>query len=115
MYAQGTNSTAMNIQFYLSNIPLPAAAHAAVERKILALKRLSRALNRAQVDISKDRRHQRGEVYRVEVNVTPVTGAVLRGVASAATIVGAANEVIGKLERQLAKKKGRVSPRRKVA
>lgn len=102
----------MTIQFYLSNIPLPAAAHAAVERKLLGLRRLSRALDKAQVDIAKDRHHKRGEVYRVEVNVTPVTGPTVRGVASAATIVGAANEVIEKLARQLAKKKGRGAARR---
>jgi ribosomal subunit interface protein len=105
----------MTIQFYLSNIPLPAAAHAAVERKLLSLRRLSRALDKAQVDISRDRHHQRGEVYRVEVNVTPVTGSSVRGVASATTIVGAANEVIEKLTRQLAKKKEKVEPRRRRA
>ncbi len=103
----------MNIQFYLSNIPLPAAAHAAVERKLLALRRLSRALDKAQVDISKDRHHKRGEVYRLEINVTPVTGPSIRGVASAATIVGAANEVIEKLARQLATKKAKATPRRR--
>lgn len=103
----------MTIQFYLSNIPLPAAAHAAVERKLLGLRRLSRALDKAQVDISRDRHHQRGEVYRVEINVTPVTGPSIRGVASGATIVGAANEVVEKLARQLATKKAKATPRRR--
>lgn len=103
----------MNIQFYLSNIPLPAAAHAAVERKLLGLRRLSRALDKAQVDISRDRHHKQGLVYRLEINVTPVTGPSLRGVASAATIVAAANEVIEKLVRQLTRKKERATPRRR--
>jgi ribosomal subunit interface protein len=101
----------MNIQFYLSNIPLPAAAHAAVERKLNALQRLSRSLERAQVDISKDRHHKSGEVYNVEIKITPVTGPALRGAASAKTITAAANEVLDKLSRQISKKKEKTKGR----
>ena len=95
----------MTIQFYLSNIPLPAVAHAAVERKLLGILKLNRALVKAQVDISKDRHHKQGEVFRVEINITPITGSSVRGVATGQTIIAAAHEVIAKLERQLSKKK----------
>lgn len=100
-------STPMTIQFYTSNLPLPVVAQATVERKLNKLQRLARNLIKAQVDISRDRHHRQGEVYRVEINLTPSTGSILRGVAVASTVLVAADEVMSKIERQLQKKKDR--------
>lgn len=98
----------MTIQFYTANLSLPAAAQASVERKLKKLQRLARNLIKAQVDISRDRHHRQGEVYRIEVNVTPTTGPTLRGVALSSTVLSAADEVMDKIERQLTKKKDRI-------
>lgn len=104
----------MTTQFYLDNVTLPPAAQAAIERKVGRLSKLDRAVVMARVDVSKDRHHRRGQVFRFELNLTPATGAVLRGVATAESINLAAEEAIEKIERQLLRKKSKVQARRRA-
>jgi ribosomal subunit interface protein len=104
----------MTIQFYLDNVTLPAVAQAAIERKINRLCKLDRALAMARVDVSRDRHHRHGQVYRFELNLTPATGAALRGVATAESIGVAGEDAIEKIERQLLRRKSKVQARRRT-
>lgn len=91
----------MKIQFYARNIELTAGLKDTFEKKLSLLKKYKGKVKMldVRVDISRDRHHRKGDVFRVEVNVD-LPKKVLRVEEVGADIISTLDIVAKKLERQ---------------
>ncbi len=96
----------MNIQFYAKNVELTEQIKDYVNDKIGGLSKYDSGIMEANVDISKDTHHQKGCVYRFEVNMKSNRNKnLLRAEANGETIMEAVDLVKDKLHRQIIKTK----------
>ncbi len=96
----------MNIQFYAKNVDLTQQIKDYVNDKIAGLVKYDSGLLEAQVDISKDTHHQKGCIYRFEVNTKSTkTKKIFRAEATGENIMEAIDLVKDKLHRQISKMK----------
>ena len=94
----------MNIQFYAKNVDLTQQIKDYVNDKIGGLTKYDSGLLETQVDISKDTHHQKGCVYRFEVNMKSTKNKKLfRAEATGENIMEAIDLVKDKLHRQIVK------------
>lgn len=96
----------MNIQFYSKNIDLTPDIKDYVNDKIGGLGKYDSGILEARVDISKDAHHQKGCVYRFEVNMKSTHSKnIFRAEANGENLMEAIDFVKDKLHRQITKKK----------
>lgn len=94
----------MNIQFYAKNVELTEQIKDYVNDKIGGLSKYDSGILEAQADISKDTHHQKGCVYRFEVNMKSTNSKNLfRAEANGENIMEAIDLVKDKLNRQITK------------
>ena len=95
------NLKPMHLQFYAKNIELTEQLKEHFQNKLINLKKYKGQLKLLQVrvDISRDRHHKKGGVFRVEINVN-LPDKVLRVEETGADIYSALDVVAKKLERQ---------------
>lgn len=60
----------MNIQFYAKNVDLTEEIKDYINDKIGGLEKYDSGIMECGTDLSKDSHHQKGEIYRFEVNMT---------------------------------------------
>ena len=96
----------MKINFYHKNIEITAGVRQKMEKKINHLEKYSKTLDilNVRVDISRDRHHNKGDVFRVEINVD-IPKHLLRAVEQAHDPLAACDLAMEKLERQARKAK----------
>lgn len=92
----------MNIQFFVKNTELDEAVKSYIQEKIHSAVELIDSIEGVQVDVSKDRHHRKGDVYRVEVNVK-VPKKTLRAEFTSGDIKSAMDLVEDKIEAQVRK------------
>ena len=94
----------MNIQFYAKNVKLTSQIKDYVNEKIGSLSKYDSGILEAQVDISKDTHHQKGCIYRFEVNMKSTHSKnIFRAETNGATLMEAIDFVKDKLHRQITK------------
>jgi len=98
----------MNIQFYAKNVDLTEKIKDYVNEKIGALDRYGLNFSSVRVDISKDSRHQKGEVFRFEANMKILGNKMIRAEASSGDILSSVDIVKDKLEIQITKLKDKI-------
>jgi len=99
----------MNIQFYAKNLELTGQIQDYINEKIGGLDRYEANITECRVDLSKDPRHQKGDVYRFEVNLKlSYDKNLIRTVVKAESIMSAIDLAKDKLQRQVSKIKDRV-------
>lgn len=105
----------MNIQFYAKNIELTVGLKDTFEKKLSLLKKYKGKVKMldVRVDLSRDRHHKKGDVFRVEVNVD-LPGKVLRVEEAGADILSTLDVVAKKLERQARDVKERIVSSKKI-
>ncbi|MDD3284616.1 MAG: ribosome-associated translation inhibitor RaiA [Patescibacteria group bacterium] len=96
----------MNIQFYAKNVELTQNLKDYVDEKIGSLDKYNFGITECKVDISKSSHHQKGDVYRFEVNITSShKKGLIRIVVDSNNIMSAIDEAKDKLGRQITKYK----------
>ena len=105
----------MNIQFYAKNIELTAGLREAFKKKLNHLKKYKGKLRLldVRVDLSRDRHHKKGDVFRVEVNVD-LPDKVLRVAEAGANMLSTLDMVSKKLERQARDEKDIIVSKKKI-
>ncbi|HNZ86358.1 MAG TPA: ribosome-associated translation inhibitor RaiA [bacterium] len=98
----------MNIQFYAKNVDLTERIKDYVQEKIGALDKYGLNFSSVRVDISKDSRHQKGDVFRFEANMTILGNKMIRAEARAGDIMSSVEIVRDKLETQITKIKDKI-------
>lgn len=102
----------MNIQFYAKNIEINDKIKFHITSKLDAgLKNFDRVIG-AQIDISRDAHHRKGDVYRVEVNLH-VPHKIIRGIATATDVFAAMDIAQGKIEKQIRRLRDKIKTERK--
>lgn len=98
----------MKIQYYLKNVELNSGTREKMEKKLAHLGKYQQSLKikLAQIDISRDTHHRKGDVYRVEINVE-IAKKILRAVQPGPDMLMAFDVAAGKVERQARREKGR--------
>ncbi len=99
----------MNVQLLSKDIPLSESMHKYIDEKIAGLEKYCKDIIKAQVDITRDHHHQKGDVMRVEVNMS-VPKKNLRVVIFSHDFRGAVDKIRGRLARQLKEYKRKVNP-----
>ena len=98
----------MNIQFYAKNLELTGQIKDYIDDKIGGLDKYEADITECKVDLSKDTRHQKGKVYRFEVNLkSSYDKKLIRTVVKAENIMSAIDLAKDKLQRQISKIKDR--------
>jgi len=94
----------MNIQFYAKNLELTGQIKDYINEKIGGLDKYEINVTECRVDLSKDVHHQKGNVYRFEVNLKlSYDKKLIRTVAEAENIMSAIDLAKDKLQRQISK------------
>jgi len=102
----------MNIQFYAKNLKLSVEIKNYINEKIGGLDRYEANITECRVDLSKDTHHQKGNVYRFEVNLKlSYDKKLIRTVVKAETVMSAIDLAKDKLQRQITKIKDKVKNR----
>jgi ribosome hibernation promoting factor len=98
----------MNIQFYAKNLELTGQIKDYIDNKIGGLDKYEADITECRVDLSKDTHHQKGKVYRFEVNLkSSYDKKLIRTVVKAENIMSAIDLAKDKLQRQISKIKDR--------
>ncbi|MCD4705001.1 ribosome-associated translation inhibitor RaiA [bacterium] len=94
----------MNIQFYAKNIELSARVKDYIQDKIGGLDKFNLNVTECKTDLSKDVRHQKGDIYRFEVNIKIADHKkLIRSAVESSDIMAAIDQVKDKLQRQISK------------
>jgi len=102
----------MNIQFYAKNLELTGQIKDYINDKIGGLDKYEANITECQIDLSKDAHHQKGKIYRFEVNLKlSYDKKLIRTVIKAENIMSAIDLAKDKLQRQIAKIKDRIKNR----
>ncbi len=102
----------MNIQFYAKNVELSDKIKYHISSKLeTGLKNFDRVVG-AQVDISRDQHHRKGDVYRVEVNLH-IPRRIIRGIATATDVFAAMDIAQERIEKQVSRFRDKVKTERK--
>ena len=102
----------MNIQFYAKNLELTGEIKNYINEKIGGLDKYEANITECRVDLSKDTHHQKGKVYRFEVNLKlSYDKNLIRTVVEAETIMSAIDLAKDKLQRQVTKIKDKIKNR----
>ncbi len=96
----------MKTQYYLKNVELNSATRAAMEKKLGHLGKYQKSLSvkMAQIDISRDTHHRKGDVYRVEINIE-LPKKLLRSVETGPDMLQAFDIAAEKVDRQASRQK----------
>jgi putative sigma-54 modulation protein len=98
----------MNIQFYAKNLELTGQIKDYINEKIGGLDKYEADIIECRVDLSKDTHHQKGKVYRCEVNLkSSYDKKLIRIVVEEENIMSAVDLAKDKLQRQISKIKER--------
>jgi putative sigma-54 modulation protein len=98
----------MNIQFYAKNLELTGQIKDYINEKIGGLDKYEADITECRVDLSKDTHHQKGKVYRCEVNLkSSYDKKLIRIVVEEENIMSAVDLAKDKLQRQISKIKER--------
>lgn len=98
----------MNIKFYAKNLELTKKIKDYINDKIGGLDKYEANITECRVDLSKDAHHQKGNVYRFEVNLKlSYDKNLIRTVINAESIISAIDLAKDKLQRQITKIKER--------
>lgn len=102
----------MNIQFYAKNLELTAEIKDYINEKIGGLDKYEVNITECRVDLSKDNHHQKGKVYRFEVNLKlSYDKNLIRTVVKSESIMSAIDLAKDKLQRQITKIKDKIKNR----
>lgn len=102
----------MKIQFYAKNLELTSQIKDYINEKIGGLDKYEAEVTECRVDLSKDTRHQKGKIYRFEVNLKlSYDKKLIRAVVEAENIMSAIDLAKDKLQRQITKIKDRAKNR----
>lgn len=102
----------MNIQFYAKNVELTGEIKDYINEKIGGLDKYEANVTECRIDLSKDTHHQKGKVYRFEVNLKlSYDKNLIRTVVASETIMSAIDLAKDKLQRQISKIKDKVKKR----
>lgn len=98
----------MKVQYYLKNVEINEDLRQKIEKKLRHLAKYQKSLNfrMVQIDISRDRHHRSGDVYRVEINVD-IPKKVLRAVETGSDMLLAFDIAAEKVDRQAREEKDR--------
>ena len=104
----------MQTQYYLKNVELNAGTKEKMEKKLDHLSKYQKSLNfkMAQIDISRDTHHRKGDVFRVEINVE-IPKKSLRAVETGPDMLMAFDLAAEKVDRQAREEKDRQGKREK--
>jgi ribosome hibernation promoting factor len=98
----------MNIQFYAKNLELTGDIKNYINEKIGGLDKYEADVTECRIDLSKDTHHQKGKVYRFEVNLKlSYDKNLIRTVVEGESIMSAIDLAKDKLQRQIVKIKER--------
>ena len=102
----------MQIQYYLKNVELDSGVKEKMEKKLAHLSKYQKSLNfmKIHIDISRDRHHRKGDVYRVEINAD-VPRKLLRVEQTGPDMLAAFDLAVEKIDRQAREEKDRVANR----
>ena len=102
----------MRIQYYLKNIEINTGTKEKMEKKLGHLSKYQKSLNfkMAQIDISRDTHHRKGDVFRVEINIE-LSKKLLRAVETGPDMLMAFDLAAEKVDRQARREKDRQSKR----
>jgi putative sigma-54 modulation protein len=102
----------MDIQFYAKNLELTGQIKDYINEKIGGLDKYEANITECRVDLSKDTRHQKGKIYRFEVNLKlSYDKNLIRTVVQVESIMSAIDLAKDKLQRQISKIKNRIKNR----
>ncbi len=102
----------MNIQFYAKNLELTERIKDYINEKIGGLDKYEANIIECRTDLSKDTHHQKGKVYRFEVNLKlSYDKKLIRTVVEAESIMSAIDLAKDKLQRQVTKIKDKIKNR----
>ncbi|HAZ16473.1 MAG: ribosomal subunit interface protein [Candidatus Jacksonbacteria bacterium RIFCSPLOWO2_02_FULL_43_9] len=102
----------MNIQFYAKNVELSDKMKVHISSKLEAgLKHFKRVVG-AQIDVSRDQHHRKGDVYRVEVNLH-IPRKIIRGIATATDVFAAMDIAQERIEKQVSRFRDKIKTERK--
>lgn len=102
----------MNIKFYAKNVELTQQIKGYINEKIGGLDKYNLNVIDCRIDLSKDTHHQKGNVYRFEVNLRLSRDKkLIRSVVQTESIMSAIDLAKDKLQRQITKVKYRVKNR----
>ena len=102
----------MHIQFYAKNLELNSTIKDYINEKIGGLARFENSIIECRVDLSKNMHHQKGNIYRFEVNLKlSYYKKLIRSVVIAENMMSAIDQVKDKLQRQITKVKSKFKKR----
>ena len=102
----------MNIQFYAKNLDLNDKMKFHVSSKLeKSLSRMEKVVG-VQVDISRDKRHNKGDVFRVEVNLH-IPKKIIRAIGMSGDVYAAMDIAQEKVDKQVRRLKDRAQSQKK--